>query len=183
MSITRRKCLYTIVIDIVLICATLCMFLLDTSDYKLIFIFGTIVFTILMSLWIVDVGQVVNYFSILIALIYLYSMGQYLLCFFDIDIKFQYNIYNTYQPVQINGAVLYVLINTIILHLSTIIFMNQRGRYRIERESTNEEQKAFRITSIVVLNISFICKLIVLLFKIRLNLRYGYSIALGTSYN
>lgn len=183
MSITRNKCLYTLFIDILLICATLYMVMVNTKNYNLIFVFGTIVFVILLISWIIDTCQVVNYFSVLIILIYLYTLGQYLLYYFHIDIKYQYNIDNTYRPEQINQAVLYVLINTIVLHLATVVFMNQRKNYKIECESTKNEQSAFRITSIVLLNVSFICKLVVLIFKIRLNLTYGYSVALGSSYN
>lgn len=183
MNVTRNKCIATVFIDIMLVCATLYMFIIDTKNYNVMFVFGTIVFAVLLISWIIDTHQIVNYFSILIMLIYLYTLGQYLLYYFNLDIKFQYNIKNTYQPQQINQAVLYILINTIVLHMATVVFMNQRKKQKIEHESTNEEQTAFRITSIVLLNVSFVCKLIVLLFKIRLNLTYGYSVALGTDYN
>lgn len=183
MSVSRNKSIFIVFIDMLQICATLCMYLIDTKNYNVMFIFGTAVFVILLFSWIIDTGQIVNYFSILIVLIYLYTLGQYLLYYFNINIKFQYNIENIYEPKQINRAVLYVLINTIILHLSTIIFTNQRKKFKSEYVSSSEEQNAFLTASIILVNLSFVCKLIVLLFKIRLNLRYGYSVALGTSYN
>jgi len=159
------------------------MFLLNTENYNLIFCFGTVSFAILLISWIISTHQVVNYFSILIILIYIYTLGQFLLYYLKIDIKFQYNINNTYQPAQINHAVLYILSNTIILHFATVIFMNQGKKHKIERESSDEEKEAFRIATIVVLNIAFVCKMVVLTYKIKLNLTYGYSIALGSTYN
>lgn len=183
MNIERNKCLYTLAIDILLICATLCMFMIDTKNYNVIFVFGTIVFIVLLFLWIMDTHQVINFFSILLVLIYLYTLGQYLLYYFNLDIKIQYNIENTYKPEQINTAVLYVLLNTIVLHLSTIVFIGKKKKYRTEHESTNSEKLAFTITSIILLNISFICKMIILVYKIKINLAYGYSVALAASYD
>lgn len=48
MSVSRNKSIFIVFIDMLQICATLCMYLVDTKNYNVMFIFGTAVFVILL---------------------------------------------------------------------------------------------------------------------------------------
>lgn len=174
-----------IVIDWLWLCLLLGLSVINTDDYKVVFIVMTIIHIGLLATWIKSHETVFNYFTIILLLSYLYYYGQYLLVFLNIKMKRQYTLLNTYTPAVINHAAVYLEVNMVVLHMFTILF--QKPANKINKEDSKVKRKhvdrnAFRYVSLLLLMVSFLCEVFLLLFKIRLNLTQGYGVALNTNY-
>lgn len=170
-----------VVIDIALAVLTAVFAFYSPESLNLVFVFATLVYIYLLVSWLNRSEGKLNYFTIILLLSYLYYFGQYLLNFLSIDITVQYTINNTFTTTQINSTALYVLINIIVLH-GAILFFYKPMKHEHRLVTSSERAKAFEITIWIVLTVSFICEIIVLLFQIDINLKYGYTVALRTNY-
>lgn len=181
-----KKSLIAIVTDAIWLCLLAVLSVASPNEYKSIFIIMTMIHIGLLVTWIRSHGNVFNYFSIILLLSYIYYFGQYLLFFFHIEMKRQFTILNTYTPEAINHAAIYLEVNMIVLHVFLVIFQNSAKKivestFNVERRKINKN--AFRYVAMLLLILSFVCEVFLLVFKIKLNITQGYSVALNTNYS
>lgn len=181
-----RKCFIAIIVDSLWLCVLVALCVACPSEYQTVYVVVTIIHTGLLVSWIRAHGNVFNYFTIILLLSYLYYFGQYLLVFFHIEMKRQFTILNTYTPTVINRAAVYLEINIVVLHAFTVLFQNPAKKiaentFKPGRIKVNK--KVFRYVALLLFVVSFACEVFLLIFKIRLNVTQGYSVALNTHYS
>ncbi|MCD7885915.1 MAG: O-antigen polysaccharide polymerase Wzy family protein [Lachnospiraceae bacterium] len=159
------------------------LYLFGISSFNIIFFYSTFLYVVIITTWLINCDDKLNYFTIILILSYVYYFGQYLINYFGFDFASQYTIKNTYSNTEINQTALYILLNIVTLHIGVLVF-NGREPSTKKRSSLNRRDAgAFSMVVAVLLPISFVCEVLILVFKIRLNVVYGYSIALNTTYN
>lgn len=163
-------------IDLVLFMFTfVLMFVGMNSFYSMFFIALTIHIYLFFS-WSKINRSWFNYFNILIILSFIYYFGQYLLLVLGFPLSYQYTIKNVYTPEQINYAASFLLLNMIVLHAATIFFYkNKMYTCRKKQKRNIYDKRSFEIASLIMLFVSFICKIIVLIYKCKINFTLGYN--------
>lgn len=180
--------------DLILLIIALLFRFMNIESYNFIFVASTLMYVVLFYTWLKKRKNWLNFFTVILGLTYIYTFGQYLVNFLGAPVICQYNINNVesmYSNVEINNVALYFLINVILLHMfvvfwdDKVISLTERKthRYNILPLDTNSlNNRAFLTTSMILLAISFVCEMLVLTFKIRINLTLGYADALAASY-
>ena len=173
-------------IDLFIIVALLMYSTTKLTSFNNTFLIMTVIHVTLLLTWFALYKNIINYFTIILLLSYIYYFGQYFLYFFKIEIDRQYTILNTFSPPIINEAAVYLEIHIVVLHMVVLVFFQgnkdhkQRCTAKPIRKAINPD--AFCFVSIVLLLGSFVCEVLVLLFKIRINVTQGYTVALNTNY-
>ena len=172
--------------DLICICLLIGLSIARPEDYTIVFIVATVIHVGLLITWVKAHGNIINYFTLVLLLSYLYYFGQYLLAFFNVEIKRQFTLFNIYTPTVINQAAIYLEMNMVVLHAFTCFFQNSTKKSKeniYEYTGIKINKIAFRYVALLLLMSSFVCEVLVLIFKIQLNITQGYAAALNTNYN
>lgn len=177
-----RKGMYGLIVDMALLVVVIILYGMNLSSFKVVFCMATTIYVCLFITWFQNCQDKINFFTIILLLSYIYTFGQYLLYCLDIEIQRQYTILNTFTPREINSAAIYILLNIIVFHASVLVF-NKRIVGKNKEELKSKDKKAFKLTACMLLLVTFVCELMVLVFKIKINMAQGYSVALRTNYS
>lgn len=182
MRIERKNSLI-VIIDVLCCVIAYAVSLYWNDNYNILFYVVTSMYVYMIISWYYVSGKIFNYFTVLIALTYIYYYGQVILYAFNRPIRFQYTITNTLTKESIVKAAYYLLINVLVLHASAIFF-NKRVKKGKQRDKLNVANfRSYRFTAIVVLCVSFVCQVMLLLYKYTINITLGYANALGSVYD
>lgn len=176
-----QKGLYGIVADMLLLVVVIILYGMNSSSLSMVFLMATLIYVVLFAVWFQNSQDKINFFTVILLLTYIYYFGQYFLYYFNIDIQRQFTIINSFTPEAINSAALYLLINIIVLHGNVLLF-NRKVVNKDRKKLQFKDEKAFNLTAWILLIVSFVCEILVLSFKIKINLSYGYAVALNTTY-
>ncbi|MBO5469814.1 MAG: O-antigen polysaccharide polymerase Wzy [Lachnospiraceae bacterium] len=178
-----RKSSYFIVIDMILGMLALIALFIFGKSYNVVFYIATFIYVFMFLSWFAISKQIFNYFSVFLGLTYIYYYGQLLLFAIGKSISFQYTINNTFDSLQIVSTAYFILECVIVLHASVICFYRKGKEKTNYRTISGTDLKAFRLTTLLLLSVSFICEVLVLGYKYTLNVTMGYATAIGTTYN
>lgn len=180
-KLTRKNFIY-MMIDIFLFVVVFGIKMNSIDSFNFIFILALIIYLFLLYSWFRCCVEKINFFTIILLLSFIYYFGQYLLNFFGFELDSQYNIKNTYTPAIINDTALYLLLNIVVLHFSVLLFY-PKIKAKESKVDVIEKVGAFKFVAIVLLLVSFVCEILVLVFKIKINRTSGYAVALNTNYS
>lgn len=172
-------------ISLIILCLISCIF--NTQKYNYLFLISVVCYAIMLISWIRVSGTILNYVTVFFSLTYLYYFGQILLKSCGLPISYYINIDNTFSNVEICKTAYFILINILVLHASVIFFegflKKKETRTRYVKTTYSKKDAAYTTTSLILLTISFICEVLVLFYKYKINIVSGYASALGSVYN
>lgn len=176
-----KKGMYGIAVDLGLLAIVILLYAMNLSSFVVVFYTSSIIYVVLFITWFRNCQDKINFFTIILVLSYIYYFGQYILYCLNIEIQRQYTILNIFTPQAVNSTALFLLMNIIVLHASVLAF-NKRIVSKNRGKIKFGDEKAFNLVAWLLLLVSFVCELMVLIFKMKINITLGYSVALNTTY-